>query len=393
MCHKLMLCKLVLVLIFSTHLYAGPKEDTKFLVDRILGTSVTPAKFQEVENLVTLGQDKQAALVLVDHPDFYNVTLRSHFIQRATEESNKYYPLNDYTATLIGMVRDNIPYNRVLSDDILYIGGSGQGLPAYSATDNNHYEEMEKRAVDLSDPAKLVRTTQSGVAGAVLPANATAGIKTTRQSAKAFFSAGTNRAMIRFVFMNYLCRDLEAVHDISRPLTMVRQDVSRNYPFTQDCAGCHAGMDGIAGAYAYYEWDEETNQIQYTNNQVQGKYHINDNVFKKGYVTTDDRWINFWRVGQNSSLGWRATGGGIALNNDYGYSFGNGAKSLGIEIAGTKAFSACAVKQVFKRVCLKTDQQLSSTDLMTIENIATTFESNNYNYKNMWADVAVSCMD
>ncbi len=386
-------CRLIALLIFSFQLLAGPKEDTKFLVDRILGTAVTPTKFQEVENLITSGQRKQAALILTNHPDFYNVTLRSHFIQRATEESNKYYPLNDYTATLIGMVRDDIPYNQVLSADILYIGAGNLGLPAYSQTDNNHYQQMEDNAVDLSDPSKLIRTTQSSIPGSNLPASATAGVITTRQSAKAFFSAGTNRAMIRFMFLNYLCRDLEAVHDISRPLTMVRQDVSRNYPFTQDCAGCHAGMDGIAGAYAYYEWDEETNQIQYTSGQVQPKYHINDNVFKKGYVTSDDRWINFWRVGQNSSLGWRATGGGISMNSDYGYSFGNGAKSLGREIAGTRAFSSCAVKQVYKRVCLKTDKQLSSNDLTSIENIATSFEGSNYNFKNMWADVAVSCMN
>ena len=33
-----------------------------------------------------------------------------------------FVPLNDYTATVIGMVRDNVPFNTVLSADLLYIG-------------------------------------------------------------------------------------------------------------------------------------------------------------------------------------------------------------------------------------------------------------------------------
>lgn len=384
---------LVVLSLFCHALFAGPKEDAKFLVDRVLGTSLTPAQFQQIENQLTNGQRKQAALQLTRHPDFYNVTLRSHFIKRATEESNKYYPLNDYIATLIGMVRDDIPYNQVLSADILYVGATGQGLPPYSANDNDHYIEMEKKAIDLSDPNKLIRITQSGAPGSVLPSSATAGIVTTRQSAKAFFSAGTNRAMIRFVFMNYLCRDMEAVHDISRPLTMVRQDISRNYPFTQDCAGCHAGMDGLAGAYAYYEWDENSNQLQYTAGQVQPKFHINDNVFKKGYRTQDDRWINFWRVGQNSALGWRPPASGSQLHAEYGYAFGNGAKSMGQEISGTMAFSSCAVKQVYERVCLKTGNQISSADQTIIEQVSTLFEASNYNYRDMFAEVAIRCMN
>ncbi len=36
-------------------------------------------------------------------------------------------------------------------------------------------------------------------------------------AAEAFFSAGTNRRMWRFTAINYLCRDMEQLHDVTRP--------------------------------------------------------------------------------------------------------------------------------------------------------------------------------
>ena len=64
-------------------------------------------------------------------------------------------PLNDYTATVIGMVRDDVPFNLVLSDDILYVG-SGAGVPAYSPSSNAHYEALEASGANLK--TALTRT-------------------------------------------------------------------------------------------------------------------------------------------------------------------------------------------------------------------------------------------
>jgi hypothetical protein len=55
-----------------------------------------------------------------------------------------FVPLNDYTATVIGMVRDDVPFNTVLSADIVYTGRARRRLPAYSPTNNDHYEQLER---------------------------------------------------------------------------------------------------------------------------------------------------------------------------------------------------------------------------------------------------------
>ena len=56
-------------------------------------------------------------------------------------------PLNDYTATVIGMVRDDVDFRGMLSDDIVYVGRASR--PAYSTTSNAHYEAMESNNADL----------------------------------------------------------------------------------------------------------------------------------------------------------------------------------------------------------------------------------------------------
>jgi hypothetical protein len=387
---KLILAGLYIISVSS---FAGPREDAKYLIDRIVGTQIESSTFEEVVGLLNSGQDKEAALLLTRQKDFYNIQLRNHFLPRTNEARTSLVQLNDYAVTLIGMVRDNVPYNTVLSADLTYIGAPDLGLTPYAQNNNLHYSEMDEQKIDLSDPSLIVPSMQSNLPGSIYPASSTSGIITSRQSSRAFFSGGTNRAMTRFLMLNYLCRDMEALHDISRPLTRVRKDITRSAPFTKDCAGCHSGMDGLTGAFANYSYNEDDDIPVYTAGVVQAKYAINTGVFKYGYETTSDSWINFWRSGQNSALMWRANNSnGVIINQKFGYSSGNGAKSVGREIASSKAFSSCAVKQVFKKVCLKSTNNLDSSDLVQINIISNNFEANNYNYREIWADTAVYCM-
>ena len=53
---------------------------------------------------------------------FYNVTLRNFAAPMTNKAQSVFVPLNDYTATIIGMIRDNVPFNTVLSADLIYIG-------------------------------------------------------------------------------------------------------------------------------------------------------------------------------------------------------------------------------------------------------------------------------
>ena len=66
----------------------------------------------------------------MDDPAFYAVTLKNLVTPWTNRDQTVFAPLNDYTATVIGMVRDDVPFNQLLSADILYVGDAGLGLPA-----------------------------------------------------------------------------------------------------------------------------------------------------------------------------------------------------------------------------------------------------------------------
>jgi hypothetical protein len=189
--------------------------------------------------------------------------------------------------------------------------------------------------------------------------------------------------MLRFTAMNFLCRDLEQLNDITRPADRIRQDISRSPGgdsriFHNTCVGCHAGMDPLAGAFAYFEWDATQGRVLFTRGNVQPKHLINANTFPGGYVTVDDSWLNPWRVGPNSSLGWRAAAAS-----------GNGPKTFGMEIGASRAFSECQVQKVFRRVCLRAPE--SAEDRLAVQAIADIFESSNRSMKRVFAETAAHC--
>jgi hypothetical protein len=253
-------------------------------------------------------------------------------------------------------------------------------VPAYSPASNDHYEQLESRAVDLR--TALSRTTQSAAQG--IPAAATAGVITTRAASQAFFIAGTNRAMFRFTLMNHLCRDLEQVQDTTRPPDRIRQDVSRSPGgdariFLNNCVGCHSGMDPMAQAFAYYTYDETSGRLVYSAGQVHTKYFNNDDTFPFGFVTPDDSWENRWRAGQNALLGWSASLPGS----------GAGAKSLGQELAASDAFARCHVEKVFRNICFRAP--VDQADRNQVDAMVTSFRSGNYRLKTVFAEAAAYC--
>jgi len=279
-------------------------------------------------------------------------------------------------------VRDDVPFDQILSGDILYMAPGVSPGPA--ASTNDHYVALETR---MRNPAfnqsELSRTTQSATYG--LPPAATAGAMTTRAASEAFFIAGTNRAMFRFTLVNHLCMDMEQVHDTSITPDNIRQDVSRSpggdsRVFLNGCIGCHSGMDPLARAFAYYNYDETSTRLVYTPGVVQPKYFNNNKTFPDGFITPDDSWNNHWRQGQNALIGWSS---GLPGQ-------GQGAKSLGQELAGTTAFAQCQVQKVFKTVCFH--DAVNQADRDQVATMTTTFRNNNFNLRQVFADSAGYCM-
>ncbi len=376
------------------------RRQAKRIHDRIAGVPPTNAVLDDMEAAIMAGNPEAAADIAMQNPAFYNVTLKNFVTPWTNEEQSVFAPLNDYTATVIGIIRDDVDFREILYGDIIYVGAGV--TPAYSNSSNAHYEAIENAHLNLGDPNVLVADTQSNVMG--LPAAATAGVMTTRAAARAFFVDGTNRAMFNFTLLNHLCIDLNAIKDNSRPSDRIRRDVTRSPGgdsriFMNACLGCHAGMDPMVQAFAYYDWsysgDADTGMLDYNsvaeindasgeNTRVQAKYHINENNFKWGYHTPDDRWSNYWRRGPNAArFGWGTCPGTVDQN---GVCHGQGAKSLGMELADTEAFASCQVEKVYKAVCFRppSNAELAAT--------VAVFKNSGYRLKRVFARAAVDCM-
>lgn len=364
---------------------AGAREQAKQIHDRLAGVPPTASVLNAMEQDIIANDPAAAAARAMQNDAFYSVTLKNFATPWTNEEQTVFAPLNDYTATVIGMVRDGVDFREILSGNIIY---TGSNQPAYSNTSNAHYEAMEQQALPLG--TALVQHTQTEVTG--LAANATAGVITTRQAAKAFFKDGTNRAMFRFTLMNHLCHDLEQVKDITRTPDRIRQDVTRSpggdsRVFLNACIGCHSGMDPMAQAFAYYNYsydsdaDEEgvNGQLVYHGGEVDPKYHINAGNFRYGFVTPNDSWENYWREGQNKLLGWDN-----ALPGS-----GAGAKSMGTELAHSDAFASCQVTKVFEAVCLRKPED--AADRAQVDSMITNFRNSTFKLKTVFSDAAVYC--
>ena len=364
---------------------ANDRDRAKRIHDRIAGTPPSEATLDQMEALVAAGNPVGAANIATQAPAFYNVTLKNMAVPWTNRDQTVFAPLNDYVATFIGMVRDDVPFNTALSADLTYtVNGV---TPAASATSNQHYINAEDSAVNLF--TALQPATQSSVQG--IPPAATAGFLTSRAASEAFFIDGTNRAMFRFTMINHMCRDMEQVHDTSLPPDMIRQDVSRSpggdsRVFLNNCIGCHSGMDPLARAFAYYDFDNGTAdapgsmRLVYTAGTVQPKYFNNNTNFAPGFVTPDDAWENRWRKGQNSLLGWSS-----ALPGK-----GTGAKTMGEELANSNAFAQCQVEKVFKTVCFRAPG--NAADRNQVATMTTDFKNGGYHLKQIFAESAAYCM-
>ncbi len=389
-------CAGALALMSANAPAASPNADQATrMYNRIAGIPPTAA---ELAAMIAAPDPVTAALIATNDPAFYNDTIRNMAAPWTNRAQSVFVPLNDYTATVVGMVRDNVPFITILSAVILYIGDGTSGEGAYSPDNNTMYQNLDNANVDLS--VHLKQTTQSSLTG--IPSAATAGVITTRGAASAFFVNGTNRAMFRFTLINHLCNDLPTVMDTTRPPDRIRQDETRSPGgvstlFLTNCIGCHSGMDPMAQAFAYYNFTYPASeigatawpigQIVYTAGQTQPKYHINNTNFPQGFNTPDDSWDNRWRTGPNQLLGWSASLPGS----------GQGAKSLGQELESSQAFATCQVTRVFKTVCLRAPavssvQSPSNGDGAQIQSMVASFQQNNYSLRQVFAEAAAYCM-
>ncbi|MEN0059949.1 MAG: DUF1585 domain-containing protein [Bdellovibrio sp.] len=367
-------------------------------------TPVTNPILKEMEQLILSGDAVGAAALASQEPSFYNITVKDFAARMSNRDETINVPLNDFTATIIGAVRDDISAQKLLSEDMVYVANPQKAAVPSDVVDdmlrsNNHYEALSNGRYDLSKV--LVRTTQKVFDGKGAVNNPTpAGLLTTRQWLAAHAVAGTNRRLVEFSLRQFLCTPLEKAADSMGPDDVVARDIDR-YPggvhskYTSNCRSCHTIMDGLRPAFAHFTYsnsfvkhsyvvpvaamDEDEDQSLGMKQQpryIASKLNHNETVYPEGRITTDDRWVN------NANRGLNATHFGWTRNS------GKGIKDFGLLLAESKAFPRCMAERVFRSVCKR---EVASSDQAMINEVATEFEKNRqYNLKYLFQKIVTT---
>src|SRR5690606_8022811 len=145
--HRSLLLALIIAPLGLTQ--AGEREQAKRIHDRIAGVPPSSEVLDEMAADIADGNPVAAAYTAMESSAFYDVTLKNLAAPWTNEAMSPFVPLNDYTATVIGLVRDDADFRTLLYADVLYEGRASLGLPPYSTSNNNHYEALEAGGYSL----------------------------------------------------------------------------------------------------------------------------------------------------------------------------------------------------------------------------------------------------
>lgn len=402
------------------------------IFERLTGTK-TPIYnplLKDMEAKLNVNDPVGAAALVTEHPMFYNITVKNFANKMSNRDETIGVPLNDFAATVIGAVRDEISAKELLSGNFIYQGDPTKAaVPSDEIDDilrsNKHYDALELSNYDLK--SVLVKTRQKVLKASSKTANNStgnnninnimfeavenpfaAGLLTTRQWAAAHMVAGTNRRAAEFTFREFLCTPIENMADSSGPEDVIGRDIDRNpggsrAKFTTSCRACHTILDGFRPAFAFMTFSngfmkhsafvptvnnanaDEDASIQMRSRAdapgVKAAMNHNEDTYINGKILKTDDWVNNANSGTNkTNLGWTRTSG-------------KGTAEFGRAIAETKAFPRCMAKRVFFTVCKR---EADSKDDAFIKKVAEEFSSaeRNYNLKYLFQRIVVneSCL-
>lgn len=354
-----------------------------------------------------------AAALVTDHSMFYNLTVKNFAAKMSNRDETINVPLNDFSATIIGAVRDDLNAKTLLYENFYYQGDpSRAAVPSDEIDDilktNNHYESLDRGDFDLKS-VLIKKTPQILFDGNTVVNNPTpAGLLTTRQWAAAHFLAGTNRRAVEFTLREFTCTPIENAADSSGPEDVIGRDIDRNpggsmNKFATSCRACHTVLDGFRPAFAYMTFsnnflkhsllvpnstaanlnEDNSNSIgvHVDAPKVARKFNRNETTFPGGKVVRDDSWVNNANSGTNkTNFGWTKLSG-------------TGITEFGRAIAESKAFPKCMAKRVFFTVCKR---EATAKDDAFITKVADEFSSpgRNYNMKYLFQRIVTndSCL-
>ncbi len=390
------------------------KDDAKWIYERITGVkwAADHPLIVQAANMVAAGQRADVAALATQQSQFLNVTVKNFALEMSTRDETIRIPLNDFAATIMGVVRDNTDARELLYGNFFYVGDPARlpaGIPNVIANanemgarvlrSNEHYEALDSKNNRLDVGSVLMRVNgqrlvqnEANNVFTIVANPDPAGVLTSRTFIEAHAVAGTNRRPVEYTFRQFMCLPLEQWADALSSDVRIGRDIDRfpggdHMKFQTSCKSCHTVMDGFRGAWA--RWDFDNNVALQTTvrqgasdgNRVLNKLNRNATVYPGGYVTTNDSWVNHAARGVNATqFGWRGLDKVTPANS------GTGVGDFGRLVANSQRFSTCMAKRVFKSVCRK---DLSDSEIGVYAALGTQFESLNYNLRNLYQIAAL----
>ncbi|MBY0315930.1 MAG: hypothetical protein K2Q26_10445 [Bdellovibrionales bacterium] len=390
----------------SSAALSSPVQQAVMLYQRLSGVTLSTddSKITAMASDIKNRQYRRAAEKATDSKEFYSLTVRDMAAAMSTRDLSPAAPLSDFVATIIGVVRDELPATELLTGNYYYRARGQAGVDDSDnaiINSNKHYLDLEARNLDYKNV--LLKETQRVFSpGSTTATNQPdpAGLMTTRAWMFAHANAGTNRRLIEYTFKVFMCSPIKEWANTTYPDSHVGREIGRfpNADYKSKCKGCHTAMDGMRPATAHFDFlitDAATEQghIKYNatyntdptasggtvavppdERQVPSKFRRASETFPAGYAVKDDNWINYINPSQ---FGWEEGDGPMT---------GSGMNDFGKMISQARGYSQCWVKRVFNTVCKR---ELTAENQQLIDKLAASFEFGGYNLKDLFIDVSI----
>ncbi|MFK8137945.1 MAG: hypothetical protein AB8E15_06275 [Bdellovibrionales bacterium] len=358
---------------------SGSQKTASVIFTRITGKrlSVDHPSILAMAQKIDSGDLEGAAAIATSDPGFINRTVKDFGARMSTREETVDTVLNDFTATIMGLVRDDRSAQEMLTGNYIYKASPASGAPQNMNNDilmsNNHYSALEKLAneqgVDISAYLEKVPQMLTNGRDDPLVHEAPAGLLTSRSFMGAHHILGTGRRPVEYTFRNFLCLGIDEIASTRGPDNRIGRDITRlpsgeHQKFEINCKSCHVPMDGFRDAFSRYDFDGgyvnygpvigfDKGKANFDSNMfvrtvdvngvpqwVSYKFANNNDVAPAAHVTVDNSFKNYANLGKNANLiGWSDT------------SDGKGLPAFARQVAGTEAFPRCMAKRVFASVC------------------------------------------
>ncbi len=367
-------------------------DKTKLLFRRITGVPLNnqDPRLLQMAQLIENGEDQKAAAIATEDVYFYHVTLKNMAAVMSNRTETPYVGLDDFQATFIGAVRDELDARTLLTGNYLYRDKSNN-IEDPSRRDNKHYEAIDEQGFDYKSNLVKQEPQWSDMRNH-------AGLLTTRGWAISHYDAGTNRRAVVYAIQEFLCTPIESWKVAHLPDNFVGRDVDRcsggkwdanqkkcvgdvnPKTFSDQCQTCHAGMDAQRGAFSSMD-TVNGSFVELPPQRPAPKYSHNSGTYPDGHITNDDSWTIPLAIFNSQALGFDAK-----IPSE-----GTGINAYAQVLANSSAFKTCMAKRVFNQVCMRSTEV---KDQALLKVLANHFEKNNFNLKKLFQETAVlpACM-